>query len=215
MIFFRTNIVIHSAYIFVKVLFTAVILPNIFHILTRILFWIFAANLVGFLCKIMSVGSPPRRFRQRTMEDRAAIQAKIMDRIVIGERNIIRSDIMVPPLDNILDIIQTYNWGYLHNCACVVYTRLVKFFYANLEVVQNCSFLCWLHYVGQNHFYVMFILSQGYCFIQSLLFSYVLREDSVNFSRIYFGSLSAVRTLISQQHMSGRRDLSVRPPINV
>jgi hypothetical protein len=71
------------------------------------------------------------------MEDRAAIQAKIMDRIVIAERNVIRSNIMVPPLDNILDIIQTYNWGYLHNCACVVYTRLVKLFYANLEVVQN------------------------------------------------------------------------------
>jgi len=29
------------------------------------------------------------------------------------------------------------NWGYLHSCACVVYTRLVKLFYANLEVVQN------------------------------------------------------------------------------
>jgi hypothetical protein len=40
-------------------------------------------------------------------------------------------------LDNILDIIQTYNWGYLHICACVVYTRLVKLFYANLEVVQD------------------------------------------------------------------------------
>jgi hypothetical protein len=61
----------------------------------------------------------------------------IMDRTVIAERNVIRSDIMVRPLDNILDIIQTYNWGYLHNCACVVYTRLVKLFYANLEVVQN------------------------------------------------------------------------------
>lgn len=44
---------------------------------------------------------------------------------------------MVPPLDNILGIIQTYNWGYLHGCACTVYTRLVKLFYANLEVVQN------------------------------------------------------------------------------
>jgi hypothetical protein len=85
----------------------------------------------------MSAGSPPRRVRQRTMEDRAAIQAKIMDRTVIAKRNVIRSDIMVPPLDNILDIIQTYNCGYLHNCACVVYTRLVKLFYANLEVVQN------------------------------------------------------------------------------
>jgi len=60
-----------------------------------------------------------------------------MDRSVIAERNVLRADIMVPPLDNILDIIQTYNWGYLHSCACVVYTRLVKLFYANLEVVQD------------------------------------------------------------------------------
>jgi hypothetical protein len=68
----------------------------------------------------------------------------------------------------------------------------------------------------------MLLLSQGCCFIQSLLFSYILREDSVKFSRIYFGSLSAirttwysVRTLISQQHQSRRGDLSVRTPINV
>jgi len=60
-----------------------------------------------------------------------------MDRFVIAKRNVLWADIMVPPLDNILDIIQTYNWGYLHSCACVVYTRLVKLFYANLEVVQN------------------------------------------------------------------------------
>jgi hypothetical protein len=60
-----------------------------------------------------------------------------MDRTVIADQNVIRSDIMVPPLDNIHAIIQTYNWGYLHSCACVVYTRLVKLFYANLEVVQN------------------------------------------------------------------------------
>jgi hypothetical protein len=60
-----------------------------------------------------------------------------MDRSVIAERNVLRADIMVPPLDNILDIIQTYNWGYLHSCACVVFTRLVKLFYANLEVVQD------------------------------------------------------------------------------
>jgi hypothetical protein len=63
----------------------------------------------------------------------------------------------------------------------------------------------------------MLLLSQGCCFIQSLLFSYVLREDSVMLSRIYFGSLSAVRTtwysvwtLIIQQHSSGRRDLLVQ-----
>jgi hypothetical protein len=42
---------------------------------------------------------------------------------------------MVAPLDSIHDIIQTYHWGYLHNCACVVFTRLVRLFYANLEVI--------------------------------------------------------------------------------
>jgi hypothetical protein len=129
--------VINSAFIFAKGLFTVVILPNVFHDLTRLLFWIFAANLVGFLCRIMSAGSPQRSVRQRTVEDRATLQAKTMDRTVISERNIIRSDIMVPPLDSIHAIIQTYNWGYLHSCACVVYTRLVKLFYGNLEVVQN------------------------------------------------------------------------------
>jgi len=44
---------------------------------------------------------------------------------------------MVAPLGSIHDTIQTYHWGYLHSCACVVYTRLVKLFYANLEVVQD------------------------------------------------------------------------------
>jgi hypothetical protein len=44
---------------------------------------------------------------------------------------------MVAPLDSIHDTIQTYHWGYLHSCACVVYTRLVRLFYANLEVVQD------------------------------------------------------------------------------
>jgi len=44
---------------------------------------------------------------------------------------------MVAPLDSIHHTIQTYHWGYLHNCACVVYTKLVRLFYANLEVVQD------------------------------------------------------------------------------
>jgi hypothetical protein len=77
----------------------------------------------------MTVGSPQRRVRQRTEGDRAVLRGKIMDRPVIAERNVIRSDIMVA--------IQTYHWGYLHSCACVVYTRLVRLFYANLEVVEN------------------------------------------------------------------------------
>jgi hypothetical protein len=60
-----------------------------------------------------------------------------MDRPVIAEWNVVRMDIMVASLDSIHDIIQTYHWGYLHNCACVVFTRLVRLFYANLEVVQD------------------------------------------------------------------------------
>jgi hypothetical protein len=60
-----------------------------------------------------------------------------MDRIVIAERNMVRSDIMVALLDSIHDIIRTYHWGYLHSCSCVVYSRLVRLFYANLEVLQD------------------------------------------------------------------------------
>jgi hypothetical protein len=66
-----------------------------------------------------------------------ALRAKIMNRFVIAERNVVRANIMVAPLDSIHDIIQTYHWGYLHNCACVVLTRLVRLFYAHLEVVQD------------------------------------------------------------------------------
>jgi hypothetical protein len=95
------------------------------------------ANLVGLFCRIMSVGSPQRRVRQRTEGDRAAIKIKIMDSPVIAERNVVRSEIMVSPLDSIHETIQTYHWGYMHSCACVVYTRLVRLFYANLEVVQD------------------------------------------------------------------------------
>jgi len=92
--------------------------------------------LVSF-CRIISAGSPQRRVCQSTEGDRAALRTKIMDRPVIAERNVVRSDIMVAPLDSIHETIQTYHWRYLHSCACVVYTRLVKLFYANLEVVQD------------------------------------------------------------------------------
>jgi hypothetical protein len=128
------DIILH----FFKVLFTAVILPN-FCYPNKNIFGLFFSldNSCWIFYRIMSAGSPPRRVCQRLVEDRAAIQAKIMDRSVIAERNVLQADFMVPPLDNILDIIQTYNWGYLHSCACQVYTRLLKLFYANLEVVQN------------------------------------------------------------------------------
>jgi len=53
----------------------------------------------------MSVISSQRRVRQRTKEERSALQTKIMDRTVIAERNVVRSDIMVPPLDSIYETI--------------------------------------------------------------------------------------------------------------
>jgi hypothetical protein len=84
----------------------------------------------------MSAGSSQCRVQQRTEGDLAALRAKIMDRIVIAERNVVCADIMVAPPDSIHNIIKTYHWGYLHNCACVVLTRLVRLFYANLKVVQ-------------------------------------------------------------------------------
>jgi hypothetical protein len=85
----------------------------------------------------MSAGSPQRRVRQRIDGELAALRAKIMNRSVIVKQNVVRADIMVAPLDSIHGIIQTYHRSYLHNCACVVLTRLVCLFYANLEVVQD------------------------------------------------------------------------------
>lgn len=85
----------------------------------------------------MSADSPQRRVRQRTKEDVAAFGAKIMNRVVIPKGNVVRANIMVAPLDDIHLIIQTYHWGYLHNCSYIVLTRLVKEFYAHLEIVHN------------------------------------------------------------------------------
>jgi hypothetical protein len=41
----------------------------------------------------------------------------------------------------------------------------------------------WLHPIGQNHFHVMMLIKQGCCYFQSLHFSYMLQEDSVQKSR--------------------------------
>jgi hypothetical protein len=60
-----------------------------------------------------------------------------MDHTVIAERNVVRSEIMVPPLDSIYETIQTYHLGYSYTCASIVLTRLVRLFYSNLEVAQD------------------------------------------------------------------------------
>jgi hypothetical protein len=57
----------------------------------------------------MSAISSQLRVRQRTEEERSVLQTKIMDRTVIVERNVVRSNIMVPPLDSIYETIQTYH----------------------------------------------------------------------------------------------------------
>jgi hypothetical protein len=44
---------------------------------------------------------------------------------------------MVAPLDYIAEIIRDNHWGYLYNCACTVYPRLVREFYGYLEVIQD------------------------------------------------------------------------------
>jgi hypothetical protein len=56
----------------------------------------------------------------------AASIARITNRPVIPERNVVKADIMVAPLDVIFEIIQTYHWGYPFNYACIVLTRLVR-----------------------------------------------------------------------------------------
>jgi len=114
----------------------SILLPIFFGTNKNLIFLrIFLAYLVGYFYRIMSACNPWRRLCQRTEEDVAAFRAKIMNRAVNSERNVIRANIMVAPLDGIYEIIQTYNWGYLHNYACVVLTRLVREFYMHLEVV--------------------------------------------------------------------------------
>jgi hypothetical protein len=85
----------------------------------------------------MSDNSSQHRVRQKTEEARAASSAKVENMQVIPKRNVLRADVMVAPLDFIVDIMRENHWGYLFNCACTVYPRLVREFYGYLEVVQG------------------------------------------------------------------------------
>jgi hypothetical protein len=85
----------------------------------------------------MSTSSSQRRVRQRIEEGVTTSRARIANRLVIPKRNVVKANVMVAPLDVIYEIIQTYNWGYLYNCACIVLTRLVREFYTHLAVVQD------------------------------------------------------------------------------
>jgi len=58
-------------------------------------------------------------------------------REVIPERNIVRVDAMVAPLDFIAQMIQDNHWGYLYSCACPVNPQLVRHFNGYMEVIQD------------------------------------------------------------------------------
>lgn len=85
----------------------------------------------------MSSSSPQRGVRQMTGEGIATTRARMESRQVILERNIVRTDLMVAPLDFIAQMIYDNHWGYRYSCACPVYPRLVRDFYGYMEVIQD------------------------------------------------------------------------------
>jgi hypothetical protein len=123
------TMIISFFFFFLNSHFSAVILPKIFANLTR--FFLEYSCWFSF-CRIMSAISSQCRVRQRIEAEQNEIQEKIMDRTVIAERNVVRVDIMVPPLNSIHETIQHYQWTYLYTCACVVLTRLVRLFLCKL-----------------------------------------------------------------------------------
>jgi hypothetical protein len=99
-------------------------------------FFFFFFHLCGYLfCRTMSAGNSQRMVQPRTEEVRAASLAKMEIKQAIPERNVLRADVMVVPLDYIVEIIRDNHWGYLYNCACTVYPKLVREFYGYLEVI--------------------------------------------------------------------------------
>jgi hypothetical protein len=58
-------------------------------------------------------------------------------KLVIIERNVLRTDVMVPSFDFIDQLIRENQWDYLYKCSGIVYPRLVLNFYGFLEVIQD------------------------------------------------------------------------------
>jgi hypothetical protein len=97
----------------------------------------FFGTLLGYFCNTMSANSSQRRVQQRTKKARAAFLAKMENMQAIPKRNILRADVMVAPLDYIVEVICDNHWGYLYNCAYTVYPRLVREFHGYMEVTQD------------------------------------------------------------------------------
>jgi len=81
----------------------------------------------------MSASSSQHRVRQMIEEGQAATMAKVANRQALAKRNVLRADIMRPPLDFITEIIEANHWGNLYTCVCPMYPRLVREFYGYLE----------------------------------------------------------------------------------
>jgi hypothetical protein len=58
-------------------------------------------------------------------------------RQVLPERNILIADLVDAPLNFIAQLIQDNHWGYLYNCAYLVYPCLVRDFYGYMVVTQK------------------------------------------------------------------------------
>jgi hypothetical protein len=67
----------------------------------------------------------------------ATTRARMESRQVIPGQNIVRADVMIASLGFIAQMIQDNHWGYLYNCACPVYPRLVPNFYRYIKVIQD------------------------------------------------------------------------------
>jgi hypothetical protein len=64
---------------------------------------------------------------------------------------VLRADDSVAPLDFIAEIIMDHHWGYLYNCAFIVYPRLVRQFYGYLEMIQDEDLGIILQTIVQGH----------------------------------------------------------------
>jgi hypothetical protein len=73
----------------------------------------------------MQSGSSQRRARQRKKEGMTGTRARVATRLVIIERNILRTDVIVPMFDFIDQLIQDNHWDYLYKFSGIVYPRLV------------------------------------------------------------------------------------------
>jgi len=74
----------------------------------------------------------------------------------------------------------------------------------------------WVHFVGQNHFYVILFINQGCCLYSESTFQLCAsRRFCADFKTEKLNPLYPSESSSVKQHLSGQRDLSIRIPINI